>query len=200
VKETVPSSAELTPPILLVAMPQVVDPFFHKTVVLLVHHDPDGSLGFIVNRPTSLEVGEVLEGLELVWHGPSQAVVHFGGPVQKQLGTVLFVPDPAADPAVAHAVPVGAGLYMSQHVGDLDALARRPPSSFRLLLGYAGWGEGQLVDEILRNDWLTVPVSPRLVFPEDAEATWEAALATVGVDPTTLPSWTTAPSNDEAAN
>lgn len=186
---------------LLVAMPQVVDPFFHKTVVLLVHHEADGSLGFIVNRPTSLEVGEVLGGLELSWQGAPEAMVHFGGPVQKQLGTVLFRPEMADDAAAAtHAVDIGAGLYMSQHVGDLDSLARQPPRSFRLLLGYAGWGAGQLVDEILRNDWLTVPVLPGLVFPDDADGAWEAALATVGVDPTSLPSWTTTPGDDEAAN
>ena len=68
--------------------------------------------------------------------------------------------------------------------------ARRPPPRFRLLLGHAGWGAGQLMEEILRNDWLTAPATADLVFAGDPEAAWAEALASVGVDPDTLPSWT----------
>ena len=84
--------AELQAPLLLIAMPQILDPFFHRSVVLLVHHDAEGSLGFILNRPTAISVAEILQGMEIAWAGDEAAVAHFGGPVQPQLGTVLFTP------------------------------------------------------------------------------------------------------------
>ena len=167
-------------------MPQIVDPFFHKSVVLLVHHDEEGSLGLIVNRPTGLPVREILEGMEVPWLGPEGMMTHFGGPVQPQLGTVIFDGDAAQVEAGSEVVP---GVMISQHVGDLGRLAAGPPERFRLLLGYAGWGEGQLLEEILRNDWLTAPVSSDLVFAA-GEAAWTGALRSVGVDPASLPSWT----------
>ena len=141
------------------AMPQVLDPFFHRSVVLLLHHDDEGSFGFIVNRPTGIQVSEILKGMEIRWEGGEEAVAYFGGPVQPQLGTVLFSPvlDETTDPEDT-ATEVAPGVALTQHVGDLARLAEAPPDRFRLLLGYAGWGEGQLMEEILRNDWLTAPV------------------------------------------
>lgn len=201
----------LHPPLLLVAMPQVLDPFFHKSVVLLVHHDNDeGSLGFIVNRPTDIRVGEILSGMEIRWSGREGAVAHFGGPVQPQIGTILFSPDsldgaPLELPEEGEdgeddenaATEVAPGISLTQHVRDLSRLASLPPSRFRLLLGYAGWGGGQLLEEILRNDWLTAPVSPELIFDVDPDQIWMCALRSVGVDPDSLPSWT--PTGDEEA-
>jgi putative AlgH/UPF0301 family transcriptional regulator len=83
---------------------------------------------------------------------------------------------------------------ITQQVGDLAQLASSPPASFRLFLGYAGWGAGQLVEEILRNDWLTAPARDDLVFSAHPDRLWAEALQEVGVDPASLPSWT--PSSD----
>jgi putative transcriptional regulator len=193
-------------------MPQVLDPFFHKSVVLLIQHDEEeGSFGFIVNRPTGIRVTEILKGMEVGWSGRDDALAYFGGPVQPQTGTVLFQPEPGVETedsddseasaesdlveSVSEVVP---GLSITQHVGDLAQLAETPPDRFRLFLGYAGWGAGQLVEEILRNDWLTAPVSSDLVFSTDPEGVWAAAVRSVGVDPAVLPSWT--PSSGERAN
>lgn len=192
------SASGLTPPILLMAMPQVLDPFFHRSVVLLVHHDDgEGSVGFIVNRPTGIRVGEILSGMEIRWGGEEGTVAHFGGPVRPQMGTVLFAPGTfpgVEDDASTEVVP---GVSLTQHVGDLERLAGTPPDRFRLLLGYAGWGSGQLIEEILRNDWMTAPVSSELIFAVDPAETWDRALRSVGVDPASLPSWT--PTGDEEA-
>ncbi len=207
-----PAHSALTAPVFLLAMPQVLDPFFHKSVVLLVQHDDEeGSFGFIVNRPTGIRVTEILKGMEVGWSGRDDALAYFGGPVQPQTGTVLFQPEPAAkgegtDDAAASAdsefsasaSEVVPGLSITQHVGDLAQLAETPPERFRLFLGYAGWGAGQLVEEILRNDWLTAPVSSDLVFSSDPEGVWAAAVRSVGVDPAVLPSWT--PSSGDQAN
>jgi putative transcriptional regulator len=183
------SSSDLTTPILLMAMPQVLDPFFHRSVVLLLHHEDEGSFGFILNRPTGIKVSEILKGMEVDWAGRAEAVAYFGGPVQPQLGTVLFSPVLAESDPEDTASEVIPGVALTQHIGDLSRLAEAPPDQFRLILGYAGWGEGQLMQEILRNDWLTAPVSGELIFAPDPEQVWGAALRSVGIDPAVLPSW-----------
>jgi putative transcriptional regulator len=190
--------AELQAPLLLIAMPQILDPFFQRSVVLLVHHDAEGSLGFILNRPTAISVTEILDGMEIAWAGDEAAVAHFGGPVQPQLGTVLFAPTGGNGHEAPGAAPICPGVALTQHVGTLAELAQAPPPRFRLLLGYAGWGGGQLVDEILRNDWLTAPVAESLVFAPEPEETWRRALDSVGIDPGTLPTWSPAGAEDDA--
>lgn len=198
------SDSELTTPLLLMAMPQVLDPFFHKSVVLLLHHEAEGSFGFIVNRPTGIRISEILKGMDVGWHGSAEDVAFFGGPVQPQLGTVLFTPEAPLsnegdedDETASEVIP---GVALTQHIGDLSRLAEAPPDHFRLFLGYAGWGEGQLIEEILRNDWLTAPVSSDLLFAPDPEKVWDEALRSVGVDPAILPSWTPQAGGGESTN
>ena len=180
-------ASDLIAPVLLVAMPQVLDPFFHRSVVLLVQHADEGSFGFIVNRATGIRIQEILQGMEVGWQGRDEVVAHFGGPVQPQLGTVLFSPGPVETEAATEVHP---GINLTQHIGDLVRLAETPPQQFRLFLGYAGWGAGQLIEEILRNDWLTAPVDSELIFAADPDQVWTDALRSVGVDPVALPSWT----------
>lgn len=200
------AGSDLTTPILLMAMPQVADPYFHRSVVLLLHHESEGSFGFIINRPTGIKISEILKGMDVSWRGTDGAVAFFGGPVQPQLGTVLFAPvlPPGGDGAADHeedtATEVIPGLALTQHIGDLSKLAEHPPDEFRLLLGYAGWGEGQLMEEILRNDWLTAPASSELIFSPDPERIWDAALRSVGIDPANLPSWVPGATSEESAN
>ena len=114
-------ASDLTTPVLLLAMPQVLDPFFHKSVVLLLHHEDEGSFGFIVNRPTGIKLQEILEGMEVSWRGDEADVAHFGGPVQPQLGTVLFSPGPVETEAATEVLP---GISITQHIGDLARLLR----------------------------------------------------------------------------
>src|ERR1700724_1119029 len=121
--------ATLSTPVLLLAMPQVLDPFFHRSVVLLVRHEDEGSLGFIVNRPTGIKVNEILKGMEVRWQGREDVGAYFGGPVQPNLGTVLFGPHSRPSPPAA-GVEAGAefegeatsevlaGVSLTQHVGD----------------------------------------------------------------------------------
>lgn len=191
------SGSDLVTPVMLMAMPQVLDPFFHRSVVLLLHHEDEGSFGFIVNRPTGIKVSEILKGMDVGWEGGEEAVAYFGGPVQPQLGTVLFSPVLEENDPEDTATEIAPGLALTQHIGDLSRLAEAPPDQFRLLLGYAGWGEGQLMEEILRNDWLTAPVSSDLIFAPDPERVWDAALRSVGIDPAALPSWIPGGGNDE---
>lgn len=172
---------ELDTPVFLVAMPQVMDYFFQRSVVLLIHHEEEGSLGFIVNRPTDEEIAEILKGMNVTWCGDRSRVAHFGGPVQPQLGTVMYRGE--ASPEGVGRQEIIPGLQLSQSVQDLEHLAAERPEDVRLFLGYAGWGQGQLEEELLRNDWLTAPVDVELVFDEDPLEAWKKALRSVGVDP-----------------
>ena len=176
-------------------MPQVLDPYFHQSVVLLVHHDDEGSLGFIVNRPIELKVADILQGMEIQWQGVPEAPAFFGGPVQPQIGSVLYCPAPE-ESTLEGATAIAPTIHLTQNLADLSRLARSPPASIRLLLGYAGWGEGQLIDEILRSDWLTAPADEDLLFGDGSEELWQRALISVGVDLASLPSWT--PAGDDA--
>ena len=114
-------------------------------------------------------------------------VAHFGGPVQPQLGTSSSPPrTPARAASRRRAAEVLPGLSITQHIGDLARLAETPPDAFRLFLGYAGWGSGQLIDEILRNDWLTAPVSNDLIFAPDPDASLGGRPALGGRRPAAL--------------
>jgi putative transcriptional regulator len=215
---TVSQQSELRAPTLLIAMPQVLDPFFHKSVVLLIHQDDEGSFGVIVNRRTDARLSEILDGLEIEWRGDEDARAFFGGPVQPQLGTVLFPigeagrgSGPRAAPEDAEPAAQGGrtmdrldaaaecapGVALTHHVADLGKLAAEPLGDLRLFLGYAGWGAGQLVEEILRDDWLLAPVRRDLVFSADPDGVWEEALRSVGVDPASLPSWSVRAEDEE---
>ena len=184
--------SQLSPPLLLLAMPQVQDPFFHRSVVLLVQHDEAGSVGFIINRRTGSLVSELLQGMEMEWAGRKDLAVYFGGPVHPHLGTVLY------DGTGTEQGPAGEGeleiqglpgVRYTRSMDDLKRLVGQPPEAFRLFLGYAGWGPGQLLQEILRNDWLTAPVDRGLIFSAEPDEVWAAAVRSVGADPDALPSW-----------
>ncbi|MEM7051392.1 MAG: YqgE/AlgH family protein [Acidobacteriota bacterium] len=187
---------ELTPPVLLIAMPQVRDPDFLRSVVLLIEHTEEGSFGLVLNRVAPLQVREILKGLELAWQGDSASLAHFGGPVQQQLGTVLYGGQPLGPPEASR--ELAAGLSLTQHLEVLDLLAKTPPSDLRLFLGYAGWDDGQLISEIQRNDWLTTPLPPDFVFSDEPETMWEEAVRAAGVDPARL-AWSQ-PADGDTAN
>jgi putative transcriptional regulator len=178
--------SDLSSPSLLLAMPQIQDPFFYRSVVLLLAHEDAGSFGLVINRPSNLTVREILEDLDLQWRGDPQALAFVGGPVQPQRGTVLI---PSAGTLQADATEIAPGVAISQSLTCLSHQAAAPPAQLRLVLGYAGWSAGQLESEILRNDWLVGPVDAATVFQPPGGA-WERALLAVGIDPAALPNWT----------
>ncbi len=154
----------------LVAAPQLRDPNFARSVVLLVHHDGDGALGVIVNRPTPVQLGEVLEREDVCALG----IVMWGGPVDRQVGLVVFqgsAPEgwqPAEDVAV------------SGSRERLDALAAGE-APFLLCLGYAGWGPGQLDAEFEEGSWIHVDLDAELLFRTPSEERYDVALARLGL-------------------
>lgn len=185
-----PAPGTIETPFFLAAMPQVLDPFFHRSVVLMLEYEPNGSFGFIINRPTELTLQEMLESVDLVWSGSPAAKTFFGGPVQPSLGNFVFdapIPSSADDVLV---VDVCDGLRLSQDLRVLGTIAPDPPDRFRLFLGYAGWSPEQLDQEIERNDWLIAPFDAGIVFMSDPDTIWDRVIESIGVRPESLPTWT----------
>ncbi|QUJ78031.1 YqgE/AlgH family protein [Sulfitobacter albidus] len=170
---------------LLIAMPQMSDPRFSRSVSLICSHEPAGAMGLILNKPVGdMRLSEVFDRLEIA-AGPRGAdPVYIGGPVETERGFVLH---PAGDGAVPGSTPVGDSYALTATQDILENIARgAAPLRFRFALGYAGWGPGQLESEIAQNAWLTAPVSTALVFDTPTEALWDAALAAIGIDPVSL--------------
>ncbi len=166
---------------LLVAMPQMQDPRFARTVIYLCAHTPEGAMGLVLNKLVeSLTFPDLLEqlGVEPALSG-RQIRVHFGGPVESGRGFVLHT----ADYQREGTLPINSGIALTATVDILRDIARGAgPRQTLLALGYAGWGPGQLDAEIHANGWLQVPADEQLVFGQDLEAKWEKALAKLGID------------------
>lgn len=170
----------------LVASPALRDPNFVRTVILLVEHGDEGSLGFVINRPAPVSFAHVAEllGLEAESHVADGTPVFTGGPVAPQSGWILFDPSGVSAPALEDAVEVSEHLAVSASRGLLDAIvAEDGPSRRMLALGYAGWAAGQLDGEFSRGVWIPVDLDDEIVFDVPAEDRWHAALTSAGIDP-----------------
>ena len=166
-------------------MPQLLDPNFHRTVVLLVHHDASGSFGVVLNRTTEIRAERLCESIDIPWHGDPDAEICWGGPVQPQTGWVLFAhaPEVASLDDVREVTP---GRHFAGSLEVLRRVAEQPPDAMRLLLGYAGWGPGQLESELAEGAWLLAPMRREVVFETAADDMWEAVVRGLGIDPTAL--------------
>lgn len=182
--------SNLETPTFLIAMPRVLDPFFYKSVVLLIEHQPAGALGLILNQPTQVPAAELLSGIDISWRGDSKAKVQLGGPVQTHVGTMLLGDASADERLEMSSIEIHPRVRLSQNIELLSELMDELPSRIKIFLGYAGWGPSQLDNELARNDWLLAPVDPDLVFATEPGKIWEAALGTIGIRPDSLPSMT----------
>jgi putative transcriptional regulator len=166
---------------LLVAMPQMADPRFARSVVYLCAHSADGAMGLVVNRLIdSLTFQNLLEqiGVEQAIAGDDMPI-HFGGPVESSRGFVLHTADYVQDSTLV----IEEDIALTATIDVLKAIARGEGPERRVLaLGYAGWGAGQLDAEIQANGWLLVPADLDLVFGDDNESKWQRAIASIGID------------------
>ena len=166
---------------LLVAMPQMSDPRFARTVVYLCAHSADGAMGLVVNRLIdSLSFASLLAQLGVETDGaPADMPVHFGGPVESSRGFVLHTSDYHQDSTLV----IDDEIALTATVDVLRAIARGTGPRRRVLaLGYAGWAPGQLDAEIQANGWLLVPADLDLVFGRDNDSKWQQAIAKIGID------------------
>lgn len=177
--------ADSLAPGFLVASPALRDPNFVRTVIVLVEHGDEGSLGFIVNQAAPVSFEQVAELLGLESDGEAAAPPVFtGGPVAPQSGWILFDPRGADDEALEDAVTVSDRLAVSASRSLLERIARGEGPERRLLaLGYAGWATGQLDGEFTRGVWVPVDLDDEIVFDVAPEDRWHAALTSAGIDP-----------------
>lgn len=165
-------------------MPDLADPNFRRTVVLLVHHDEDGSVGLVLNRPTEVSASELCETLDVRWNGTDDGEIHWGGPVQPNTGWVVAGDDVLAD--VEGVTPVAPGVHFAGSLEALRRVAELPPRRLRLFLGYAGWAPGQLENELAHGAWVLAPSNPESLFDVAADALWDHAWRLLGIDPATV--------------
>jgi putative transcriptional regulator len=172
-------------PSLLVAMPQLLDPNFERAVVLLIHHDDDGTFGVVLNRTTDINAPNLCATLEIEWKGRADEPIDWGGPVQPQTGWVIFGDGVEIDRAT-DATAVTEGVFFAGSLDVLRQVASQSADRVRLLLGYAGWGPGQLEGELAQGAWLSAPVTSRVIFDVEPEAMWTHVLHELGIEPATL--------------
>ena len=180
--DTTPLRLDLTGK-LLVAMPGMGDERFDHAVILICSHSSKGAMGLILNKPSSdVRMSDILDQLDITPEpGAAALKVHFGGPVEVGRGFVLHSEDYQSN---LHTLSVPGGFGMTATLDILEEIARgRGPRQMLMMLGYAGWGPGQLESEIGRNGWLTTDALPELVFGTAASGKWEAALKSLGVHP-----------------
>lgn len=170
---------------LLIAMPAMADPNFAHTVTYICEHSAGGALGIVVNRPLELTLGAVLEQLDLVPRDAALAarIVYYGGPMLPERGFVLHDSGSRFDSTLR----VNERLSVTTSRDVLVAMADgRGPQQALVALGYAGWGAGQLEEELADNAWLSVPADPRLIFDTSVDKRWDAAARAIGFDPAQL--------------
>lgn len=167
---------------LLVAMPGMPDPRFAKAVIYMCAHNDEGAMGLVINQPLAeFTFPALLEQLGIDTN-PSDTppiAVQFGGPVEQGRGFVLHSPDYVHETTLV----VEPDVALTATVDVLRAIARgRGPSQRLLALGYAGWGAGQLDEEILQNGWLSVKADADIVFNANLGAKWQQSLGKLGID------------------
>ncbi len=166
---------------LIVAMPNMMDPRFARTVIYLCAHSEEAAMGLVVNRLIgSITFPDLLEQLDIDAGGAGRDIpIHFGGPVESGRGFVLHSPDYRQEGTLQ----VSEGVSLTATVDILRDMADgRGPDRSLLALGYAGWGRGQLDAEMQSNSWLHVDPDDDLVFDDDLEGKWERAIAKLGFD------------------
>jgi putative transcriptional regulator len=173
---------ELAAPAFLIAVPQLGDPNFNRGVVLVIEHGEQGSMGLILNRPTDLNVTSFCQSQNMRWAGDGTGHIFQGGPVQTERAFILH----ASEHQGPETESVVDQVRLSYSLESLKLLADRPPNRVRIYLGYAGWGPGQLAEELTGGAWLLGSPSDKLIFETAPDRVWELALHEMGIDPVQL--------------
>jgi putative transcriptional regulator len=175
----------------LIAMPGMADSNFFRTVIYICAHSDDGAMGFIINRPQQLSFSDVLLHLDLV--GEDEVIrmpgstldfpIRCGGPVESGRGFVLHSDDYMSESSI----PVSDDICLTATLDIVRAISRgRGPQKGLMMLGYAGWGAGQIENEMGANGWLSCPAQEELIFDTNLDSKYERALGLMGISPAML--------------
>lgn len=175
---------------LLVAMPQLQDPNFHRTVLLMIEHETTASFGLILNRPAELLLSNLFDSLDCEWRGDTEATAGWGGPVEPASGWMLFGDSPVLSLDAEQISPVLDGVNFGGSLDVFKELAQTPPAMLRFFLGYSGWGPGQLEFELAQGAWLSAKAEPEVIFEIPPEDMWDHVVRGMGIEPSSLVSTT----------
>ncbi|MDG2422003.1 MAG: YqgE/AlgH family protein [Gammaproteobacteria bacterium] len=167
----------------LIAMPQLSGSYFENSVTYLWKHSEDGALGIVINKPLSASVTDIFDELNIVCDIDKSLIAHKqlleGGPVEKDKGFIIHDSDNYWDSSIA-VVP---GITVCTSKTILEDIANGTgPKNYLIALGCAGWGAGQLEEEINANAWLTVPAKSELIFSNNYSSKINDATALLGID------------------
>jgi putative transcriptional regulator len=168
----------------LVAMPGLQDENFDHSVTLMCEHNDDGAIGLVINRPIELTFSEMMGQMGLEFdEADAERPIYWGGPVQPERGFVVHRKPAGWESCME----VSDNLYISTSRDILRAIGLGDgPKEYIVVLGYAGWGAGQLENEVLSNSWLNTPVDQSILFHTPARDRWQAATRLLGVDVTQI--------------
>lgn len=165
----------------LIAMPDLDDPNFKRTVTYLCEHNKNGAMGFIINRPINVTLKEILEHMQIPHNNGvvgNQSVL-YGGPAQPERGFVIHPTDTQWESSLA----ISEHISITTSKDVLQSLGQgKGPDNALIALGYAGWEAGQLEEELHKNSWLCAPADPKILFDTPFEKRWEKAAGLIGVD------------------
>jgi putative transcriptional regulator len=165
----------------LIAMPGLKDPNFSRTVTYLCEHTEHGAMGIVINRPMEIRLGEVLDQLDIepAAAGVADSQIYLGGPVQTDRGFVIHSGPKEYDSTLA----ISPDIRVTTSRDVLEAIAIGQGPERRLIaLGYAGWGGGQLEEELSANAWLSGPADADIIFSRSPGERWLAAAQLLGID------------------
>ncbi|SDP03181.1 YqgE/AlgH family protein [Desulforhopalus singaporensis] len=168
----------------LVSTPQMPDPRFAEHVIYICAHNADGAMGLAINRPnSSITMAEILKGADLPVPQNTLPQIHIGGPVELESAFILYLSDYKTE----HQLEVTSSVSLTRETKVLEDISLgKGPATYLFLLGYTGWGPGQLERELVEQGWLTLPANNEIIFNMADEQKWKAAAMQYGIDITTF--------------
>ncbi|PIE57579.1 MAG: hypothetical protein CSA33_07620 [Desulfobulbus propionicus] len=164
----------------LISTPQMPDPRFKEQVIFICAHNEEGAMGMVVNNPNyEITLLEIFHGINLPIPGTPLPPVYIGGPVELDAGFILY----RAAVHKRHALQVSSSVSLSRDTRLLEDISMgEGPEQYLFLLGYAGWGPGQLEAELIDNSWLTLPADYDVLFHTPDDQKWKKAAQNFGID------------------
>jgi putative transcriptional regulator len=164
----------------LISTPQMPDPRFEEQVIYICAHSEEGAMGVVINRPNVMfTLSEVLRGAGLEIPSTDLPPIHIGGPVELESAFILY----KSDYHTEYELTVSPTISLSRETKVLEDISKSiGPEKYLFLLGYAGWGPGQLEQELLDDGWLTVPADDHIIFDTADEEKWRSAALLYGID------------------
>lgn len=164
----------------LISTPQMPDPRFAEHVIYICAHSEEGAMGVAINRPNgSISLAEILQGADLPVPKVELPPIHIGGPVELESAFILFL----SDYSTKHKLEISETVSLTRETRVLEDISvGKGPKDYLFILGYTGWGPGQLESELVERGWLTLPASDDIIFGLDDEEKWKAAAMQYGID------------------